>query len=221
MYAVQIAALMTCHNRKDTILACLRELMSQAGVNDTVKLQIYLIDAGSTDGTIEAIQEHFPDIHLIRSDSGLFWCGGMRVAFDEAMKGDHDYFLWLNDDTILLHNALQTLLDTERELRQQEGKAGIIVGSTQDPKTGQCTYGGIVRQSKWRPLVHRLLEPSGKPQRCLTMNGNCVLIAREVVESVGNLSPEFTHAIDDNDYGLRVNNHDIVRAGAVMTSCAL
>ena len=101
MYAVQIAALMTCHNRKDTTLACLRELMSQAGVNDTVKLQIYLIDAGSTDGTIEAIQEHFPDIHLIRSDSGLFWCGGMRVAFDEAMKGDHDYFLWLNDDTVL------------------------------------------------------------------------------------------------------------------------
>jgi GT2 family glycosyltransferase len=205
MCAAKIAVLMICHNRKDTTLACLRELMSQAGVNATVKLQIYLVNAGSTDGTIEAIQEHFPAIHLIRRGSDLFWCGGMRVAFDEAMKGDHDYFLWLNDDTILLHNALQTLLDTAREVRQQEGKAGIIVGSMQDPKTGQCTYGGIVRRSKWRPLSYRLLEPSGKSQRCLTMNGNCVLIAREVVESIGNLSPEFTHAIGDIDYGLRAS----------------
>lgn len=51
--------------------------------------------------------------------------------------------------------------------------------------------------------VGRPVEPSGKLQRCDTMNGNCVLIPREVAQSVGNISPEFTHKIGDMDYGLR------------------
>jgi GT2 family glycosyltransferase len=90
-------------------------------------------------------------------------------------------------------------------LRQQEGKAGIIVGSTRDPKTDYCTYGGVVRRNKWRPMAYRRLEPSGKPQRCITMNGNCVLIPWEVAESIGNLSPGFTHSLGDFDYGLRAS----------------
>jgi GT2 family glycosyltransferase len=201
MNAIKIAILMTCYNRRDTTLACLRKLMNQDGIRE-VKLQVYLVDAGSTDGTVEAIEDQYPDIHLIRRDNTLFWCSGMRVAFEEAMRGDQDYFLWLNDDTMLFRNAIRTLLDTTYQIRRQEGKPGIIVGSTQDPKTGQCTYGGVTRKSKWRPLVHQLLEPSGKPQQCITMNGNCVLIAQEVVESIGNLSPAFTHLMGDYDYGL-------------------
>jgi GT2 family glycosyltransferase len=204
MDVIKIAVLMTCHNRKNTTLACLRKLMNQDGIQE-VKLQVYLVDAGSTDGTMEAIEDQYPDIHLIRRDNTLFWCSGMRVAFEEAMKDYHNYFLWLNDDTMLFQNAIRMLLDTAYQIRQQEGKPGIIVGSTQDPKTGQCTYGGVIRKSKWQPLGYRHLESSGKPQRCITMNGNCVLIAREVVESVGNLSSDFTHYIGDYDYGLRAS----------------
>jgi GT2 family glycosyltransferase len=204
MSTVQIAVLITCHNRKDLTLACLRKLMRQTGI-DVVRIQAYLVDAGSTDGTAEAIEKHFPNVRLIQRDSSLFWCGGMQVAFNEAMKGNYDYYLWLNDDTILFQNAIQMLLETAHELRQKEAKAGIIVGSTRDPKTGQCTYGGIVRQSRWRPLAYRLLEPSGKSQQCHTMNGNCVLIAREVAEVLGGLCPEFTHFLGDIDYGLRAS----------------
>jgi GT2 family glycosyltransferase len=204
MDAIKIAVLMTCYNRRDTTLACLKKLMNQDGIQE-VKLQVYLVDAGSTDGTAGAIEDQYPDIHLIRRDNTLFWCSGMRVAFEEAMKGDHHYFLWLNDDTMLFQNAIRTSLDTAYQIRRQEGKLGIIVGSIQDPKTGQCNYGGFMPKSKWRPLVYRLLEPCGKPQQCITMNGNCVLIAREVVESIGNLSPDFTHFIGDYDYGLRAS----------------
>ena len=178
--------------------------MHQDGIQE-VKLQGYLVDAGSTDGTVEAIADQYPDIHLIRRDNTLFWCNGMRVAWEEAMKDYHNYFLWLNDDTMLFQNAIRILLDTAYQIRRQEGKPGIIVGSTQDPKTGQCTYGGVIRKSKWQPLGYRLLEPSGKPQRCITMNGNCVLIAREVVESIGNISSDFIHFMGDYDYGLRAN----------------
>ena len=56
MNTVQIAVLMTCHNRRDTTVACLEALMRQEAIDD-VRLQVYLVDAGSTDGTVEAIKE--------------------------------------------------------------------------------------------------------------------------------------------------------------------
>ena len=50
--------------------------MNQDGIRE-VKLQVYLVDAGSNDGTAEAIEDQYPDIRLIRRDNTLFWCGGM------------------------------------------------------------------------------------------------------------------------------------------------
>jgi len=127
----------------------------------------------------------------------------MRVAFGEAIKGDYDYYFWLNDDTVLLPGALGRLLETANKVRQSEGRGGIIVGSARDSQTGRLTYGGRVRTSRWRPMSFRKVVPSEKPQRCDTMNGNCVLIPREVADLVGNLSEDFTHSMGDTDYGLR------------------
>jgi len=199
---LRIAVLMTSHNRRETTLACLEALMSQESI-DQVNLQAYLVDAGSTDGTVGAVEKRFPEVRVICRDNNLYWCGGTRVAFAEAMKEDYDHYLWLNDDTVLVRGAMRILLETARRTNHQDGKAGIIVGSTFDPETGRCTYGGVVRASKWRRLLWRLVTPSGTPERCDTMNGNCVLISREPVRSLGNLAAEFAHMNGDRDYGLR------------------
>jgi GT2 family glycosyltransferase len=39
---------------------------------------------------------------------------------------------------------------------------------------------------------------------CEAIEGDCVLIGREVAQDVGNLAPTFEHAMGDTDYGLRV-----------------
>jgi GT2 family glycosyltransferase len=61
----------------------------------------------------------------------------------------------------------------------------------------------VVRRSRWRPLKFDLIEPGEQVKRCDTINGNCVLIPRNVVQVVGNLDPAFTHYAGDWDYGLR------------------
>jgi len=127
----------------------------------------------------------------------------MRVAFEEAIKYPYDYYLWLNDDTKLLPEAIKTLLQTVREISEKERRDCIVVGSTRDPQNGLRTYGGMVRPNRWRPFLFHPVEPSDRPQPCDTMNGNCVLIPRSIALSVGNISPEFTHVIGDIDYGLR------------------
>ena len=106
----QLAVLITCYNRRQSTLSCLEALYNQS-VED-VKLDVYLVDDGCTDGTGEAVRSRFPEVRVVAGDGNLYWCGGMRVAFSEAMKGDYDYYFWLNDDTVLLPGALQGLLET-------------------------------------------------------------------------------------------------------------
>ena len=202
METLRLAVLMTCHNRRAKTLDCLEALYKQELPLD-VEIQVYLVDDGSTDGTGETVRAYYPAVKVLQGNGNLFWNGGMRLAFAEATKSDYDYYLWLNDDTLLYQNALKTLMTTSRLLINQGYHQAIIIGSTQDPETGVFTYGGMVRKSRWHPLKFASLEPGEEAKPCLTMNGNCVLISREVVKAVGNLDAAFTHTTGDMDYGLR------------------
>jgi len=197
-----IAVIMACYNRKEKTFACLENLFNQA-LPPAVKLCVYLLDDASTDGTADAIRQSYPQVTTIEGNGGLFWNGGMRLAWAEAMKKDYDYYLWLNDDTILEPGALLKLFTTSRNFTDKEQEKVIVVGSTCDPVTGELTYGAVVRRDWWHPFHYKNLEPGEEPKPCHTMHGNCVLIPRAVVQLVGNLEPIFTHGAGDFDYGLR------------------
>ncbi|MFE1744411.1 glycosyltransferase family 2 protein [Coleofasciculus sp. H7-2] len=196
-----IAVLITCYNRKQKTLASLQALFNQVLPTD-VNLCIYLVDDGSSDGTAAAVNQNYPQVKIIQGDGNLFWNGGMRVAFSEAIKHPHDYHLWLNDDTLIYPEALSNLLTTSH-LLASKGDAAIVAGATCDPDTNTVSYGGVVRSTWWHPFKFRWLEPGEKAIRCDTMHGNCVLIPKEIFQAIGNLDPDFKHYAGDFDYGLR------------------
>lgn len=198
----RIAALLTCYNRQVKTLASLAALFDQ-DYHKEIALDVYLVDDGSTDGTTAAVAQNYPQVKILQGNGSLFWNGGMRRAFAEAIAHDYDYYLWLNDDTVLYPHALRTLLETYHSLAAQGEQRAIVAGSTRDPQTATLTYGGVVRRSRWQPLRFDLVEPGEGAKRCDTINGNCVLIPRAVVQVVGNLDSAFTHYIGDWDYGLR------------------
>jgi GT2 family glycosyltransferase len=200
----RLAVLITCHNRQAKTLECLKKL-SQQSLSNTVEIQVYLVDDGSTDGTAEAVKSNYPKVKVIPGNGNLFWNGGTRLAFSEAIKSNYDYYLWLNDDTILYPNALEVLLNNHQSLTGCGYRQVIVAGATQDIKTGVFTYGGMERSNWWHPLKFKAVKPEEYAKPCLTMNGNCVLIPQDVVKVIGNLDSAFTHSTGDVDYGLR--NH--------------
>ena len=199
---MRIATLITCHNRKAKTLACLDALFAST-LLDGYALDVFLVDDGSTDGTDKAVRERYPKVNIIKGNGSLYWNGGMRVAFSAAMERGFDYYLWLNDDTILYSHALSTLLKTVQGVESEHRCPALIVGSSQNEPGGKATYGGKVRVSKWRPIKYQLITPKGTAIPCDTMNGNCVLIPNSVAKVVGNLDDAFIHTIGDIDYGLR------------------
>lgn len=200
---MHLAALLTCHNRREQTLACLHALYACALPTDC-KLAVYLVDDGSQDGTAAAVRSEFTQVTVIEGNGNLFWNGGMRCAFGAAIKDGHDAYLWLNDDTILHPEALQDLLACSNGLANAHGgRRDIIVGATCDAVTGKLTYGGLTSRSRWSPHTYVHLPVSDKPQACKTLNGNCVLIPHKLVQAIGNIDEAFVHAIGDWDYGFR------------------
>jgi GT2 family glycosyltransferase len=199
---VRIATLITCHNRKAKTLACLASLYQNPLPEDYLQ-DVFLVDDGSTDGTEQAVRERYPQVNIIKGDGSLYWNGGMRVAFAAALERGFDYYLWLNDDTLLYPTALNSLIATSGELQAKHGMNVIVVGSTQDANDGRLTYGGVIRPNKWKTLFFKLVTPKDVPIECETMNGNCVLIPCAIAKEVGNLEKAFAHAMGDLDYGLR------------------
>lgn len=199
---MRVAILMTCYNRKDKTFACLDAIVKSA-LPDRCLLEVFLVDDGSIDGTERAVRESYPQVNIIKGDGSLYWNGGMRVAFAAAMERVFDYYLWLNDDTLLYPTAIETLISTSRNLQAKQGKSVIVVGSTRDANDGRLTYGGVMRPKKRKATTFALVTPRDVPIECETMNGNCVLVPSEVAQVVGNMEPKFAHAMGDLDYGLR------------------
>jgi GT2 family glycosyltransferase len=189
----KIAVLLTCHNRRNDTLNCLKNLFKQDLPHD-YDLDVYLVDDGSSDGTGVAVKDRFPKVNVIQGTGDLFWCGGMRLAWESAVKNDnYDFYLWLNDDTILYDGSVETMIFNSEEKNHQ----AIICGTTASEKDGKLTYGGRVIGNP------EILEPSENLKECNIINGNFVLIPEMVYLEVGGLDPAFPHAIGDNDYGLR------------------
>jgi hypothetical protein len=179
-----IAALLTCHNRREHTLACLESLRTTAIPGITV--DVHLVDDASNDGTAEAVAAAYPDVEISRGTGDLFWGGGMRLAFTRAVPTRPDYLLWLNDDVVLDPDALKRLLATYATLCAGRQPLSVVVGSTRDPQTGATTYGGVRRTSLLRRMAFAQVAPTDTPQSCDTMNGNVVLVPRSVYSVVGN-----------------------------------
>ena len=188
-----IAVLLTVFNRREKTLKCLKSLVD-CSLPENHAIDIYLVDDGSSDGTHEAVAEQFPQVNIIRGTGNLFWNRGMHLAWKTAAdRLEYDFYLWLNDDTIIHQDTVQELIACS----ESEQHRSIICGSTcavNDPD--EITYGG------WRP-ENNILKPNGQKQCCDYVNGNILLVPKYVYSKVGTNDPVFHHAMGDFDYGAR------------------
>lgn len=182
-----IAVLMTCFNRREGTLRCLQNLFRVR-----LDLDVYLVDDGSTDGTSVAVENRFPAVKVIPGQGNLFWTRGMHMAWRQASAKRYRFYLWLNDDVVLTEDFLDELLSCT----EITGGRAIISGIIDSHDHASIIYGAADENKK-------LLQPNGKMQEVINMNGNVVIVPNEVFEVLGNLDPVFHHDLGDVDYGLR------------------
>ena len=216
---MNIAILITTFNRKEKTVSCLAQLQQQQLPPQT-HLSVYLTDDASKDGTAEAAQTAFPGIHIFKGNGSLYWAGGMRKSWQEAVKDNPDFYLLINDDTTLYNHAISSVLQTYQDAWHQFKKPAICVGSTLDSASGKRSYGGR-KLSSPKKIINYMVENNESLAECDLGNANIMLVPREIVEQTGILSEAYTHGIADYDYTLsaKKKGFPIVVAPGILGLC--
>ena len=203
------AILLTSYNRIQNTLACLSSIYQQKDYSENT-YSIFLVIDGSTDGTEEAVRLQFPAVNIINGDGSLFWAGGMRLCYDTVFntKENFDYYLLLNDDTVLYENAFSILED---DFKKTNNSDSIIVGSTkgENARINDFTYGGRILLNKYNSKSKIIIPDNVGPQLCHLGNANILRIPSTVLKKIGFLSTRFTHGIADFEYTLRAKKNGI------------
>lgn len=196
---MRLAVLITCFNRIGQTEKCITNLI-QANECCSLELTVFVTDGGSTDGTVEHLQTNYPFIRVLEKKDA-YWNQGMINSWAEAEREFFDGFLLLNDD---LHMNNRALLSLEKVIHET-GNGVLIIGRTISSVDKKSTYGALIRKDGISKL--RFTLRNGSDQFAVTMNGNFAYVPRVVYESLGKLSPKFSHSMGDIDYGLRASKH--------------
>ena len=175
---------------------------------------VFLVDDGSSDGTSEAIEVKFPKVNVIKGNGELYWNQGMRLAWKTASSTKkYDFYLWLNDDTIIDEDGISHLFECYYENMKIAKKDIIVIGTCRNDEGDVFSYGGRTENGA--------VIPNGEIQSCKYINGNFVLVSSKIVESIGVLSNDYTHAMGDYDYGIVAlkNGFNLITTKKYVATC--
>ena len=132
----ELSIVIGTRNRKEMLQNCLNALIGKIETNH----QIIVIDAGSTDGTIDYLKT-VNEIHLICDGKPIGQAQSYNRVFT-TLKGQ--YICWMSDDNI----AQPGILDSAVHILRENNKIGLVALKVKDfkgRKSGDPYIGGIRR----------------------------------------------------------------------------
>ena len=92
-------------NGKELLEECLHSVVAEAQRGGH---EVLLVDNGSSDGSVDYVREHFPEVHLLALGSNLGFGAGCNAGVRAAT---HDIVVLLNNDMRVEPGAIDALLD--------------------------------------------------------------------------------------------------------------
>lgn len=177
--------------------------------------EILLVDNNSSDGSVEAIRQEFPQVICIENKENV----GFSKANNQAIKNAKGrYILLLNSDTIIHEETIQVMIDF-MEAHPLVGASGCKVvlpdGSLDkacrrgfpSPAASFYHFSGLAKifpnSASFNQYQLGHLDPNKDyPVDCLV--GAFMLLRSEVIEQVGLLDEEFFMYGEDIDWCYRI-----------------
>ncbi|MGB9872408.1 MAG: glycosyltransferase family 2 protein [Anaerolineae bacterium] len=189
-------------NQKEMTVECIRSLLASQYSN----MRLLVVDNGSTDGTSETLWGQFPQIEIVRSPINRGIAGGYNIGLEYALAHGAEYILVSNNDII----AEQTMLRFLVEALESIPKAGIglpkIYHYFGDKSRLWCT-GAYWR--KFPPSIKMMGVNAKDSQRFSKLReieyapSCCLLIRRNVLETIGYFDTGYFFYYDDWDFSAR------------------
>ncbi len=202
---------------REMTLRCLRSAVAEGG--RSLDLRCFVVDNGSSDGSVEAFAAEAGPIEVIANDHNAAYG---RACNQGAERGGADHLLILNSDITVRPGSIARLVDF------LEGSPGHVAcgGRVVDPGTDRVQVGHAVRafprlssqvaqmlglERTWpsNPLSRRALGFGLDYERTQDVDqppGSCLAIRRADFDAVGGFDEEFFYWYEDVDLCRRLSD---------------
>ena len=204
MPANQITIIILNWNGKEDTLECLDSLDKI----DYPHHEIVVVDNGSTDGSVSAIRQQFPNTHIIETGQNLGFAEGNNVGIHYALESNSDYILVLNNDTWVNRNLLSTLVETACATDNKFVYGPAILYA--NPEDTIWFAGGKWNQKKLTfdyPLQgEKITNLPADPYETDYICGAALFFHRSIAEKIGFFDKRFFLVWEESDWCYRANN---------------
>ena len=189
--------------QRNWIQKCLDSLLVSS-----VKIEVIIIDNGSTDETRDFIRKNYPQVDLITANENLGFAKANNIGIKKAYHQEADYVFLLNQDAWVKENTIEKLIEVFKELPE----AGIVSpihlnGSKTSLDFNFVSY--YITQYNTPNFVSDLyFNRLQNFYETYFVNAAAWLISRKCIETVGGFDTLiFYHYGEDENYCQRVIYH--------------
>ena len=209
---IALTIVISCYNTREVARDCLRSIYDNP---PREVYEIVLIDDASTDGTSMMVREAFPEVRLLRNDVNRHYAYSNNIGIDHA-RGT--YVLLLNNDTIVLPQALDEMIDFLRKhaeagavgcrLLNEDGTTQSSVKAPLGPAAAVFGAQSFVtklfpnNRFSRRQVLHMGREMD-EPFAAGFVSGAASMMPLKVMRDVGHLDESFFYHVDA-DYCKRI-----------------
>lgn len=191
---------------------CLNAVLA---ASKTLKVQVFVVDNNSVDGSVEMVQTKFPNINLIANKDNV----GFSRANNQALAiSDARYLLLLNPDTVVEEDTFSKVVSFMDEhpdagglgVRMVDGKGRFLPESKRGLPTPMVAFYKIFGLSKIFPKSKRFgrynlgFLSEFDINEVDVLSGAFMLMRKETLEKVGLLDETFFMYGEDIDLSYRI-----------------
>jgi len=203
---LDISVVVVNWNTKELLLDCL------ASVFETIRriaLEVWLVDNGSLDGSVEAVKAKYPHVKIIANQSNLGFAAANNQAFRQ-MNGR--YALLLNTDTILTNGTVEDLFDFMKKNPDAGMACGQLLNQDGSKQNSIANFPNVLSLLCNETLL-RILLPQKFPSKqkeytepievdsCI---GACLMVRKKAMDEVGLLDESYFFFFEETDWAYRM-----------------
>lgn len=200
---MNIFAIIVTYNGKQWYDRCFESLRTSE-----IPVKTIVIDNASADDSVEYIQSHFPDIHLIPSAANVGFGQGNNLGISYALANNADFVFLLNQDAWIEKNTIADLV----QVYTSHPEFGILSPIHLNAEKTHIEEGLMHYIADYQTTSTKLIDDLYFQRLDAVYNTNYInaaawLLPRKTLETIGGFDPIFFHYGEDDNYMQRVLYH--------------
>ena len=195
-------AIVLSWNGRDDTMECLEAL----GKVIDPPVQVVCVDNGSTDGSVEAVRDRYPEAHLIENGRNLGFSGGCNVGIRWALDQGARWVVLVNNDATIAPDAIQGFAAAAERHQRAGILAGKVLFADRPDRiwfAGQRFLAWLGYSGRHRGEGRRDGPRYSQERSTDRATGALMAVSRRLIEEVGLLDEGLFAYLEDVDWSLR------------------